>query len=100
MFRRIHIRTGSANFYPYNTPLRFVNNIPSSTVVQMAAFQFADLPACVGYRQSQNGQEPTYELHLTSKELDNFKLYRPPRLRLKCRENGTALHPLWQCRGN
>lgn len=24
------------------------------------------------------GQEPTYELHLTSKELDNFKLDRPP----------------------
>ena len=28
MFRPIRIRTGSANFYPYNTPPRFVNNTP------------------------------------------------------------------------
>ena len=34
MFRRIHIRTGSAIFYPRNTPSMIVNNIPSSTVAQ------------------------------------------------------------------
>ena len=28
MFRPIRIRAGSANFCPYNTPLRFVNNTP------------------------------------------------------------------------
>ena len=28
MFRRIHIRTGSAIFYPRNTPSMIVNNIP------------------------------------------------------------------------
>ena len=42
MFRRIHIRTGSAIFYPRNTPSMIVDNIPSSMVVQMAAFQFGD----------------------------------------------------------
>ena len=28
MFRPIRIRTGFGNFYPYNTPLRIVNNTP------------------------------------------------------------------------
>jgi hypothetical protein len=34
MFKRIHVRTGSAIFYPRNTPSMIVNNIPSSKVVQ------------------------------------------------------------------
>jgi hypothetical protein len=34
-------------FYPRNTPSMIVNNIPSSTVVQMAAFQFGDRPVWV-----------------------------------------------------
>jgi len=42
MFRPIRIRAESAIFYPRNTPSMIVNNIPSSTVVQMAAFKFGD----------------------------------------------------------
>jgi len=44
MFRPIRIRAGSAIFYPRNTPPTIANNIPQSTVVQMAAFQFGDRP--------------------------------------------------------
>jgi hypothetical protein len=44
-------------FYPRNTPSMIVNNIPSSTVVQMAAFQFGDRPVWVGFRRAQNGHE-------------------------------------------
>jgi len=36
-----------------------VNNIPHSTVVQMAAFQFGDRPVWVGSRWSKNGQFAT-----------------------------------------
>jgi hypothetical protein len=34
--------SGCAIFYPRNTPSMIVNNIPSSTVAQMAVFQFGD----------------------------------------------------------
>jgi len=34
-------------FFPRNTPSMIVNNTPSLTVVQMAAFQFGDRPVWV-----------------------------------------------------
>jgi|CXWL01.1.fsa_nt_gi hypothetical protein len=40
-------------FYPRNTPSMIVNNIPQSTVVQMAAFQFGDRPVWVGSSRSE-----------------------------------------------
>ncbi len=58
MFRRTHIRTRSAMFYPRSTPSMIVDNIPSLTVVQMAAFQFGDRPVWVGCRRSPIGHKP------------------------------------------
>lgn len=57
MFRRIHTRTESAMFSPRHTPSMIANNIPQSTVVPMATFQFGDRPVWVGWRGSENGQE-------------------------------------------
>jgi hypothetical protein len=53
-------------FYPRNTPSMIVNNIPQSTVVQMAAFQFGDRPVWVGYRWSKNGQVRKFGTEIAS----------------------------------
>jgi hypothetical protein len=45
-----------------------VNNIPQSTVVQMAAFQFVYRPVCVGYRRSQNGHFATVATAISTPE--------------------------------
>ena len=42
MFRPIRVRTGSSILYLRYKPSMIVNSISSSTVVQMAAFQFGD----------------------------------------------------------
>ena len=68
MFRRIPIRTGSAIFYPRNTPSMIVNNIPPSTVIQMAVFQFGYQPVWVGYRRSLNGHFATVAKAISAPE--------------------------------
>ncbi|TKB71578.1 MAG: hypothetical protein E8D46_15650 [Nitrospira sp.] len=64
MFRPIRIRAGSAIFYPRNTPSMIVNNIPSSTVVQMAAFQSGDQPLRVGWRRSEIGHKRNFDTEI------------------------------------
>lgn len=46
-FRLILRRVGSAMFNLCHTPSMIVNNIPQSTMVQMAAFQFGYQPVWV-----------------------------------------------------
>lgn len=70
MFRRIHIRTGCAIFYPCNTPPMIMNNVPQSTVVQMAAFQFGDRPVWVvislSGHQASVGQVRKFDLEIVT----------------------------------
>jgi hypothetical protein len=70
MFRPIRIRAGSAIFYTLNTPSMIVNNIPQSTVVQIAAFQFGDRPLWVesGHRLGDRHGNGSAGLFAASKE--------------------------------
>jgi hypothetical protein len=45
-----------------------VNNIPQSTVVQMAAFKFGYRPVWVGFRWSKNGQFATVAKAISTPE--------------------------------
>ena len=67
MFRRIHLRAGSARFYLRNTPSMIVNSIPQSTVVQMAAFQFGDRPVWVESGRLRHVPELFVIVHCTGK---------------------------------